>query len=55
MGVTMEYSHPLTPQVLEHVEFPIGKTNTLRREEFPLVPIRNIATLVLLSTFVDMI
>ena len=44
-----------TTQVVEHVELPIGKTNTPPRKEFPLVPIKKIATLVLPSTFVDML
>ena len=36
IGVTMEYGHPLTTWVMEHVELPIGKMNTPSREEFPL-------------------
>ena len=43
MGVTMEYGHPLTTRVVEHVEVPIGKTNTPLRKEFPLAPIKKIA------------
>ena len=54
MGVTMEYDHPLT-WVVEHVELPIGKTNTTLRKEFPRAPIKKFATLVLPSTFVDML
>ena len=44
-----------TTWVVEHVELPIGKTNTPLRKEFPLAPIKKIATLVLPSTFVDML
>ena len=56
MGVTMEYGHPLTTWVVvEHVELSIGKTNTSLRKEFPLTPIKKIATLVLPSTFADML
>ena len=55
MGVTIEYGHPLTTWVLEHVELPIGKTNTPLRKEFSLAPIKKIVTLVLPSTFVDMV
>ena len=54
MGVTMEYGHPLT-WVVEHVELPIGKTNTPLRKEFPLAPIKRIVTLVVPSTFIDML
>ena len=45
---------------MERVEFPIGKTNTPPRKEFPLAPIKKIATLVSTPfnfrryTFVDM-
>ena len=39
MGVTIEYGHQLTTWVVEHVELPIGKTNTPLRKEFPLAPI----------------
>ena len=46
MGVTMEYGHPLTTQVVEHVELPIGKTNTPLRKELKLAPIKKIATVV---------
>ena len=41
-----------TTWVVEHAELPIGKI-TLRKE-FPLAPIKKIATLALPSTFVDM-
>ena len=51
----MEYGHPPFTWVLEHVELPISKTNTPLRKEFSLVPIKKIATLVLPSTFVDML
>ena len=44
-----------TAWVVKHVELPIGKTNTPLRKEFPLAPIKKIATLVLPSTFVDML
>ena len=44
-----------TTWVVEHVELPIGKTNTPPRKEFPLAPIKKIITLVLPSTFVDML
>ena len=44
-----------TTWVVEHVELPIGKTNTPLRKEFSLAPIKKIATLVLPSTFVDML
>mgnify|MGYP006948246581 FL=1 len=44
-----------TTWVVEHVELPIGKTNTPLRKEFPLAPIKKIVTLVLPSTFVDML
>ena len=36
-----------TTWVVEHVESPIGKTNTPLRKEFPLAPIKEIVTLVL--------
>ena len=39
-----------TTWVMERVELPIGKTNTPPRKEFPLAPIKKIATLVLPST-----
>ena len=55
IGVMMEYGHPLTIWVVEHVELPIGKTNTPLRKEFPLAPVKKIVTLVLSSTFVDML
>ena len=54
MIVTIEYSHPLSTWVLEHVELPIGKTNTPIRKEFPFAPVKKIATLVLPSTFIGM-
>ena len=41
--------------VVGHVKLPICKTNTPPREEFPLVLIKKITTLVLPSTFVDML
>ena len=41
--------------LVEHVELPIGKTNTPPRKELPLAPIKKITTLVLPSTFVDML
>ena len=44
-----------TTWVVERVELPIGKTNTPLRKEFPLGPIKKIATLVLPSTFIDML
>ena len=44
-----------TTWVVEHVELPIGKTNIPPRKGFPLAPIKKIATLVLPSTFVDML
>ena len=44
IGVMMEYGHPLTIWVVEHVELPIGKTNTPLRKEFPLAPIKKIVT-----------
>ena len=34
MGVTMEYAFLLSTRVVEHDEFPIGKTNTPLRKEF---------------------
>ena len=40
---------------MERVELPIGKMNTPPRKEFPLAPIKKIATLVLPSTFVGML
>ena len=55
MGVTMEYGHPLTRWATKHVELSISKTNTPLRKEFPLAPIKKIVTLVLPSTFVDML
>ena len=55
MGVTIEYRHPLTTWVMEHLELPIGKTNIPKRKEFPLAPIKKIVTLVLPSIFVGMI
>ena len=36
-----------TTWVVEHVELPIGKTNTPPRKEFPLALIKKIVTLVL--------
>ena len=47
MGFTMEYGHPLTTWVVEHIELPIGKTNTPSRKDFPLTPIKKFATLIL--------
>ena len=44
-----------TTWVMEHVELPIGKTNNPLRKEFPLAPIKKITTLVLPSTFVDIL
>ena len=44
-----------TTWVVEHVELPIGKTNTPLRKEFPFAPIKKIVILVLPSTFVDML
>ena len=44
-----------TTWVVEHVELPIGKTNTPLRKEFPLAPIKKIVTLVLPSTLGDML
>ena len=38
-----------TTWVAEHFELLIGKTNTPLRKEFPLAPIKKIATLVLLQ------
>ena len=55
MGVTMEYGHPLTTWVVENVELPIGKTNTPQMKEVPLAPMKKIVTLVLPSTFLDML
>ena len=37
MGVTMECGHPLTTRVVEHVELPIGKTNTPPKKEFHML------------------
>ena len=34
MGVTMEYGHPLTTWVVEHVELPIGKMNMFEVDYF---------------------
>ena len=53
MGVIMKYGHPLNMWVVEHVELLICKTTP--RKEFPLAPIKKIVTLVLPSTFLDMI
>ena len=39
--------------VLEGIELPIGKMNTPPRKEFPLAPIKKIATSVLPLPFVD--
>ena len=44
-----------TTWVMDHVKLSIGKTNTPPRKEFPLAPIKKIVTLVLPSTFVDML
>ena len=44
-----------TTWVVEHVELPIGEMNTPLRKEFPLAPIKKINTLVLPSTFADML
>ena len=44
-----------TTWVVEHVELPICKTNTPLRKEFPLAPIKKFATLVLPSTFTDVL
>ena len=51
----MEFGHPLTKRVVEHVELPINKTDTTPKKEFLLVTIKKIVTLLLLSTFVDML
>ena len=42
-----EYGHPRTTWVVQHVELPIGKTNTPLRKIIPLAPIKEIGTLVL--------
>ena len=55
MGVTMKYGPPLTTCVVEHVELQIGKLNIRPRKDFPLSPIKKIITLVLASSFVDML
>ena len=47
MGVKMEYGQLLTTRVVEHVELTISKTDNPIRKEFPLAPIKKIATLVL--------
>ena len=41
--------------VVEHVELPIGNTNTPSKKESPLAPIKKIVILVLPSTFIDML
>ena len=51
----MEYGHPLASWVVEHVELPIGKTNTPLREKNPFVLIKKSVTLVLPSILVDML
>ena len=53
--VTIEYGHPLTTWVVEYVALSIGKTNTPLRKEFPVAPLKKIATLVLCSTFGHML
>ena len=55
MGIILEYNHPLTIWVVEYVEMPLGKLNTPLMKTVPLAPIKKIATLVLPSTFVDML
>ena len=55
MGVTIEYGHPLTRWIVEHVEMPIDKTNTPLRNEFHLAPIKKIVTLVFPSTFAHIV
>ena len=40
----MEYGHPLTARIMEHVEFLIGKMNTSPRKNFLLAPIKKIFT-----------
>ena len=44
-----------TTWVVEHVELLIGKMNTPLRKEYPLAPIKKIVTLVLPSTFANML
>ena len=44
MGITMECGHPPTTWVMEHVELPIGKTNTPPRKEIIIALINKIAT-----------
>ena len=44
-----------TTWAVERVELSIDKTNTPPTKEFPLAPIMKIATLLLPSTFVDML
>ena len=44
-----------TTYVVEHVELPRGKTNTPLRKEFLLVLIKKIVTLILPSTFANML
>ena len=44
-----------TTRVVEHVELPTSKANTPTRKEFLLAPIKKIVTLVLPSSFVDML
>ena len=50
-----QWSMPPRTQVVEHVEWPIGKTNTPPRKESPLAPIKKIVTLILPSTFINML
>ena len=50
-----QFSGVIVTWVVEHVESLLCKTNTPPRKEFSLVPIKKIATLVLPSTFVDML
>ena len=44
-----------TAWVLEHVKLRIGKMNTPLRKEFPVAPIKKMATLELPTTFADML
>ena len=45
----------ITPRVMEHIEILIGKTNTPLMKEFLRALIKKIATLVLSSTFADIL
>mgnify|MGYP007007548124 FL=1 len=50
-----QWSMAARTQVVEHFEWPIGKTKTPSRKEFLLTQIKKIVVSVLPSTFIDML